>query len=279
MKAAQALGELATLGASQWGMFTTAQAARRGVSRLVLTRLADTGHVERLAHGVYRNAGVPGDEFVELHAVWLSADPRRLAEERLRDGVRGTIVSGATAAWLHRMGDLRPEPFEFTTSHRRQTNRTELRYRRRALADERVTVVNGLPVTDVEQTLADLVEQRTDLSLVADALRDGVTRAEVDLDQLSELLNPLAARYGFAREDGGALLARLMRVAGIDVESVATRIAATPLGALIAAKRSNLATEERGVPPGALEAQAGITSLRGTAYRRASTTAEESSDR
>lgn len=57
MKSTEALRALADVTACQWGMVTTAQAAALGVSRLMLSRLAEAGHLERLAHGVYENAG------------------------------------------------------------------------------------------------------------------------------------------------------------------------------------------------------------------------------
>ena len=96
---------LAELSASQWGMVTTAQAAAHGVGRLDLSRLAKAGHLERLAHGVYRAAGAPADEFESLRAAWLAADPSRTAEARLPDLVGGIVVMGESAAALHGVGD------------------------------------------------------------------------------------------------------------------------------------------------------------------------------
>lgn len=51
MDALEALRELSQITAAQWGLVTTAQAGRRGVSRLYLSRLADAGYLERLAMG------------------------------------------------------------------------------------------------------------------------------------------------------------------------------------------------------------------------------------
>lgn len=236
MKAANALLALAELSASQWGMFTTAQAVAHGVSRLAVARLADAGQLDRLAHGVYRDAGSPGDEFEDLRAAWLSIDPSRLAEERINDDDHPIVVSGTTAAWLHSAGDLRPEPFEFTTTRRRQTQRRELRYRVRKLDSSRITIRHGLPVTDLEQTIADLVEARTDLSLVAGVMTAAADKRSLDQHLLARLLTPLAARNGFAAEDGEALLAHLEKLAGIDIDSLATRFASTPAGRLATAK-------------------------------------------
>ena len=77
---------------------------------------------------------------------------------------------------------------------RRQTQRPEIRFRVRQLPSNSVNVRAGLPVTTVEQTIADLVEARTDLSMVADLLADA---AHLDRSRLTELLEPLAARNGF----------------------------------------------------------------------------------
>jgi len=56
-------------------------------------------------------------------------------------------------------------------------------------------------VTTVEQTNADLIESRTDRSLVAGVLADA---RGLDLARLADLLRPLAPRNGFA--SGEALL-------------------------------------------------------------------------
>ena len=234
---------LAVRSASQWGMVTTAQAGALGVSRLDLARLSDAGLIERLVHGVYRDAGTPSGEHDELRALWLSTDASRPAEDRLRDGAAGVVVSGPSAAALHGVGDLRADQAEFTVSVRRQTQRTELRYRVRALATSSLTVVDGLPVTTLEQTIADLVESRTDLSLVADALRDASRVRTVDRDKLARLLAPLAARNGHRRGDGNGFLGRLAAIAGIDDDSRAAAIAADDnLAELVAVRYLRRAT-------------------------------------
>ena len=83
----------------------------------------------------------------------------------------------------------------------------------------------GLPATTRERTIADLVEDRQDLSTVADALRDATRQSALDIERLTELLAPLARRNGCAAGDGAALLEKLARSAGIDEDSWARRIA------------------------------------------------------
>lgn len=233
MKAGEALRTLADLTSQQWGMVTSAQASMRGITRLELSRLTAVGHLTRLAHGVYMDAGAPGDEFDDLRAAWLSTDPHRLAEDRLKHLAADVVIAGVSAARLHRIGDLGTSRYDFVSPIRRQTQRTTIRYRQRALDPRDVTVLAGLPVMTLERTIADLVEDIGELSLVASALRDAATTRRLDLPRLQTLLSPLAARHGFDKDDGAALLARLLQLAGLDVDSLARQIASSPtLGTL-----------------------------------------------
>lgn len=84
------ISRLGAIAAERWGMFTTAQAAEVGVSRKVLSGLAASGAIERLAHGVYRMAGAPPAEHeidvVRIH--WLALN-------RIE---RPVVAAGKTAA-------------------------------------------------------------------------------------------------------------------------------------------------------------------------------------
>ena len=228
MKSTEALRVLAELTSYQWGMVTSAQASMRGVTRLDLSRLADSGHLIRLAHGVYMDAGAPGDEFDDLRAAWLSTEPKRLGEVRIKDRADGVVIAGESATRLHRIGDFRALQHDFVSPVRRQSQRPEIRYRKRVLDTRDVTLAHGPPVMTVERTIADLVETVGDLSLVADALRDAAQKRNLDIARLRELLSPLAERNGFRKGDGSALLNRLMEIAGIDVESLSRLLAASP---------------------------------------------------
>jgi len=225
MEMRRALGVLAGLSSAQWGLFTSSQAAARGVSRLDLSRLAEAGLLERVTHGVYRDAGTAGDEFEGLRSAWLAIVPKVDASARMQALTDDAVVSGTSAAWLHGIGDLRADRHEFTCSVRRQTQRQEVRIVTRPIATADVTVRHGLPVTTIERTIADLVTARVDLSLVAKALGDAMRNGSVDLADLARRLAPLAARNGCAAGDGESLLDHLLRLAGLDAESMAKRFA------------------------------------------------------
>lgn len=229
MKLQEVLLALAELSSAQWGLFTTAQGRARGVSRLQLSRLAEAGQLERLANGVYRDTGAPVGEFDAVRAAWLSTDPQRTAAQRLDDGATGAVVGAATAAFLHGVGDLQPEPFVFCVAKRRQSQRPEIRYRQRTLSEDDVTMAQGLPVTTIERTIAELVQEGQDLSLVADVLADAVRSTSIRLDRLSVLLEPLAARTGHRKNDGRALLDHLLKLGGVDAATQLQRVVANPV--------------------------------------------------
>jgi predicted transcriptional regulator of viral defense system len=248
VKSKDALRVLAEITAYQWGMVTSAHASMHGVTRLDLSRLAADGQLERLAHGVYKDAGAPAGPHDDLKAAWLSTDPKTPGEARIKDLANSAVVAGESAADLHGIGDLRPLRHEFVSRERRQSQRSTIRYRQRVLDPRDVTLVDGLPVMTMERTVADLVEEVGDLSLVADALRDASRTRDLDLDRLRSLLAPLAQRNGLKKGGGAALLGRLMEIAGIDPDAVARRVAAiASLGSRVAANYlANLSQEELG---------------------------------
>jgi hypothetical protein len=231
MKALDALRELGDLTAGQWGMVTTAQATARGISRLQLSRLVEDGQLERVQHGIYRDMGAPYEQFEGVKAAWLSINPKLTARERIQSKPSDAVVSGSAASHLLGLGDLVPEPYQFTVPARRQTQRDSLTFRIRKLPATSVTIREGLPVTTAEQTIADLVEDHQDLSLVGDVLADAET---VNVDALVALLGPLAARHGFKRGDGASFYAELERLAHRDADSLARAVSNTTLAAKIA---------------------------------------------
>lgn len=224
MTKSQVESVIADLTSEQWGLVTTRQAENRGIGRVVLARMSEAGRLERLTQGVYRLTSTPATPFDELRALWLSMDPKRLAEERLAEP--DIVVGGATAAWLHGVGDLQPTPYTFWSRSRRQSKRPDVRFRTRPVHPSDVTTVEGLPVTTVERTIADLLTDREDLSLVVDAFRDAATQgAPLNRERLREVLAPAASILGVNPGDGAAAHAALERRAGTDLASRLTTLA------------------------------------------------------
>lgn len=206
--------DLADLAAEQWGLITTAQAESIGSSRKAVGRLAQSGTLERLAHGVYRLSGTPPDPRDDLRAAWLALDPRRTAAERLGDD-HPEAVSHRSAATLHGLGDLDADRHDFTVAERRQTRRVDIRFHRASLSRSDWGLVDGLPCTSVIRTIVDLAAERTDGGHLGTVVRDALTVRQVDTDELARALTPFAVRYGAQESTGESLLARFLQDSGI----------------------------------------------------------------
>lgn len=220
MKATSALKEIAEITASQWGFVTTAQAEKRGVDKLMLSRLAKSQLVERVVHGVYRDAGVPTSDFDEIRAYWLAAKPEQLAEERIARPEKDFVAAGETATWLQGLGDLTPRGYEFVSNTRKQTTHSYVKYRLATVQAEDVTLAQGLPVQTPTAAVIDLLRKRTDLSIVQQIMSDARNRI-TDMTKFSDSLKPLSADYGFGRNNGGALAAVLNTLKTPDLSEVA----------------------------------------------------------
>ncbi|MFD6860312.1 type IV toxin-antitoxin system AbiEi family antitoxin domain-containing protein [Rhodococcus sp. NPDC060090] len=217
--------DLADLAAEQWGLVTTAQARSVGVSAQAVARLTRQGALERLTHGVYRVSGAPPSPLDDLRAAWLTLDPARKASEHLRERTPA-VVSHRSAAEIHQLGDLEADRLEFTTGHRKQTRRPDVRLHRGTVDPAEWTVVDGLPVTSVIRTVVDLATQHIDGGHLASVVRDALTRRQVDDHQLITALRRFALRYGAPIGNGQALLQRLLQEAGIS-ESIGRAVELT----------------------------------------------------
>jgi predicted transcriptional regulator of viral defense system len=206
--------DLADLATEQWGLVTTAQARSLDVSPQAVARLANQGALERMMHGVYRVTGAPPSPLDDLRAAWLALDPARRARERLRDEAP-TVVSHRSAAAIHELGDLEADEYEFTSGERKQTRRTDIRIHRGKVGAEEWTVVDGLPVTSVVRTVADLAAAHVDGGHLAGVVRDALTRQQVHDRQLIDVLRHHSHHYNARMGDGEALLSRLLQESGI----------------------------------------------------------------
>ena len=207
MKILDTIRALNDIASSQKGMFTTAQAQGAGVERYAVSRLEKLGNIERLAKGVYRMGGAPGQREEDVFAAWLSLNPGRRPGSPPAE--RDPIAMGATAAWLHRIGEVGPTPYEFCTDERRQTQRPDLVLRKRKIDAADVTVVSGIPATTPSRTVIDLIDYGEDLSLIANVLNDALARGLVtDEARLKKEIDSRATRAGLSK---GSSLYELMR--------------------------------------------------------------------
>lgn len=214
---------IAQLAAGQWGLVTSAQATAAGASRMMLSRMTASGELERVATGVYATPAALADPWLDKRAQWLSLDLKQTAEERLAQRHTAGVLSHATAATMHEIGDILDDRVEITLPHRRQSQRPELRLHRSQLRPDEVTSVDGLPVTTPARTIADLVVDGHDRDHVATAMKEAVRR---DLTSLDEVHAALTDRVGGRAE---SVYAELLAAAGMDEASLQRAVLASPV--------------------------------------------------
>lgn len=213
----------------QWGLVTAAQAKGQGVPLQGLARWANRGRLERLSHGVYRMSGSPQHPLEGIRAAWLALNPGTMAGQRARHGVVG-VVSHGSAAQVHQVGDLDTDLVEFTTFQRRQTRRPDVRFHVLALGRDEWELVDGLPVTTLVRTVADLARSSLDGGHLAGVVRDAVVDHHVDIADLADALDPYAERYGVGRERGDELVTQFLQEAGIPDSTTRAVVAAAGPG-------------------------------------------------
>ena len=199
------------LAASQWGLFTTAQALEAGASRTQLSRMVTNKRIEPASYGVYRLADGEETPCCAIKAAWLSLFPKQAAYERLRARPYDAVVTGRTAACMHGDTELHESPYTFAIANTKRTTRKDVVLRSWKVDERDVVSIEGLPVASVERTIADLIRGNEDPSLVGNFI-SGVCRRGYVIDEarLGELLSPLAARNGYAKGDGQAFAHKLV---------------------------------------------------------------------
>jgi hypothetical protein len=203
---------LSQLAEEQWGLVTRQQAERAGVPHSTFDRLAADGSIlERVAHGVYRLAGAPPPDHLELRAAWLQLAPDTPAWERTQD--QG-VVSHRSAAALYGLGHLPADTHEFTLPTRRQTRRPDVRIHRRPLHSDECIQLRGLPATRPSRIASDLLADREDPEAVANVVADAIRDVYDYPATFAETLAPQAARFGLRRGDGLTMLRWLLELVG-----------------------------------------------------------------
>lgn len=204
-KAVDDLETLELLGTNHWGLITTSEAQAARISRARLAGWADSGTLQRVRQGVYALPSAASGPLQGVRAAWLAT--------AVRTGqiTPTAVVSGQSAAVVHGLGEYVLFTYEFTIPARRQSKLKDLRYRVRALPDSAITRSDGLPVTTVAQTVADLADATgADHEQLAVAVRNAMETGTPGTT-LARALDASADKSGYA--DGPAFLAALLNMA------------------------------------------------------------------
>lgn len=212
MERRSTLARITDIAQEQWGLVTRSQLEHAGTPKTTIERLTAPGSsLERVARGVYRLAGTPIPDHLELRAAWLQLAPGVPAWEREPDE---GVASHRSAAAIYGIGHLPADRHEFTVLRRRQTRRPDVRIHVRHVDDWEWIALQGLPVTRPARIASDLLRDYEDPEAVAQIVVDAIREVFDYPGTFADSLAPHAAQFGLQRADGIALLLWLLGLVG-----------------------------------------------------------------
>ena len=165
----------------QAGSFTTSQAKEAGFSSSQLTYHVRSGRFIRVRWGIYRLTHFPATPYEDLFVAWLAAGP-------------DAVISHDSALALYDLSDALPARIHVTVPRSASRRRPGLALHTNQLDPEEVTTVEGLPVTTVSRTIADVASSGLAEEQVIQAAQQAVERGMVSKADLRS----------YAEERGGS---------------------------------------------------------------------------
>ena len=165
----------------QAGYFTTAQSEQLGFSRPLLTYHARVGNFSRVAHGIYRLVHFPSSPFEDLYISWL------------RTGL-DSVISHESALSIYDLSDIIPSEIHITVPRTASRRRRGIRLHTNRLKPEDVTWREGLKVTTVPRTIADVSATGLAKEFVHQAIQQAIQRGLTDRDALLEMASRRGGR-------------------------------------------------------------------------------------
>ena len=175
------LAKLYAIAEGQAGYVTTAQAATVGVDRRRLAYFAHVGRLQRIRPGVYRLTQFPHSRHEDLVIAWLTTGP-------------GSVISHESALLLYELSDVLPETIHVTVSPTTSRRHPGLRLHTNQIGPADYTQHEGLPVTTVPRTIADVALAGLSDEFVMQAAREAVRLGLVSPDRLLAEAEPRSQR-------------------------------------------------------------------------------------
>jgi predicted transcriptional regulator of viral defense system len=170
--------ELVSLAEENDGLVTARHARQAGFTDSVLARLTQRGRIERTSRGVYRVPYLTPGRFSQYREAVLWAKANRGPEQ--------VAISHATALAAYEISDANPQSIHITVpkaARLRRQKPTGLVVHRDDLEPGDITIHEGLPLTTIARTVADLLRsgERIDLirQAISNARREGFVEETV----------------------------------------------------------------------------------------------------
>ena len=166
----------------QGGYFTAAQARDVGFSWERLSNNVKVGQFERVSRGVYRFVKFPNSRYEDLFIAWLRAGPE-------------SVISHESALSVYKLSDIIPSEIHVIVPRTASRRRKGIKYHTNRLSENDVTRREGLPITTLPRTLADLATSGTAEEQIVMGIRDGLEKGIVTFDMLWEKAKDRGGRF------------------------------------------------------------------------------------
>lgn len=166
----------------QGGYFTSRQAQQAGYTRPLLAHHVKAGRFVRAKHGIYRLVQFPESPRADLFVAFLQLKGRG-------------VLSHETALALHELTDLLPSTIHLTVPPQLSRRHAGLRLHTKRLTRHETTQRDGLGITTVERTLADVIANGIAEEHARLAIRQALVRGMVSQ----------AALTRYAKKRGGRM--------------------------------------------------------------------------
>ena len=169
---------------SQGGYFTTWQAHQARFSYERLSYYAKNGLFSRIRRGIYRLTRFPMSPFEDLIVAWLRTGP-------------DSAISHESALALYNLTDVIPSEVHVTIPRTSSRRRNNIRLHTSRIAPVEITRRDGLPVTTVTRTIADVARSGLPEEHTRQAIEETLERGlanERDLREAAEMYGGRARR-------------------------------------------------------------------------------------
>jgi predicted transcriptional regulator of viral defense system len=163
--------QLYNIAESQGGYFAASQARKLGFAWDRLSKNAKNGRFARVAHGVYRLVNFPGSPFEDLFIAWLRTGPN-------------SVISHESALSVYDLSDVLPNEIHIIVPRSSSVRRKGIRQHTNQLEDSEITTREGLPITTVARTLADVSATGLAKEQVKLAINEGISNGMVTMEML-----------------------------------------------------------------------------------------------
>lgn len=150
----------------QGGYFTSAQARDVGFSWERLSNNVKSGLFERVSRGVYRYVKYPSSRYEDLFIAWLRAGPE-------------AVISHESALSVYELSDIIPTTVHVIVPRTASRRRRGIKFHTNKLEENEVTSREGLLITTLPRTLADISKSGVAEEQIAIAIRDGIQKGIV----------------------------------------------------------------------------------------------------